>query len=211
MNQEKELGILLARLQGIAQTGKRFGKDPFDIERYEELNQVTKALLATIYPTLSTEQLSVLLEQDEGYATPKVDVRAVIFNQEGKLLLVKEKSDERWSLPGGWGDIGYSPKEVAEKETLEEAGLKVKAERLIAVLDKAKHPYPPALTYVYKFFIRCQPLGQETSAGLETMDIGYFTLAEILTLPLSLARNIPENFKMIFADYESQTDFVICD
>jgi ADP-ribose pyrophosphatase YjhB (NUDIX family) len=151
------------------------------------------------------------LEQDEGYATPKVDVRAVVFNQAGKLLLVKEKSDERWALPGGWGDIGYSPKEVAEKETLEEAGLKVKAERLIAVLDKAKHPYPPALTYVYKFFIRCQPLGETTSVGLETMDTGYFTLDEILTLPLSLERNIAANFQMIFEDYAHEVAGSICD
>jgi ADP-ribose pyrophosphatase YjhB (NUDIX family) len=211
MADEKELGILLAKLQGIAQTGKRYGKDPYDLERYEELMQVTNALLTTLYPTLATEQLSILLEQDEGYATPKVDVRAVVFNQAGKLLLVKEKSDERWALPGGWGDIGYSPKEVAEKETLEEAGLKVKAERLIAVLDKAKHPYPPALTYVYKFFIRCQPLGETTSVGLETMDTGYFTLDEILTLPLSLERNIAANFQMIFEDYAHEQAGSICD
>ncbi|MFK4565639.1 NUDIX hydrolase N-terminal domain-containing protein [Enterococcus sp. UD-01] len=211
MAAEKELGILLAKLQGIAQTGKRYGKDPYDLERYEELMQVTNALLTTLYPTLATEQLSILLEQDEGYATPKVDVRAVVFNQAGKLLLVKEKSDERWALPGGWGDIGYSPKEVAEKETLEEAGLKVKAERLIAVLDKAKHPYPPALTYVYKFFIRCQPLGETTSVGLETMDTGYFTLDEILTLPLSLERNIAANFQMIFEDYAHELAGSICD
>ncbi|MTD38960.1 NUDIX domain-containing protein [Erwinia sp. CPCC 100877] len=211
MGNEKELGILLAKLQGIAQSGKRFGKDPFDLQRYEELTQVTKELTAVIYPALSNKQLNILMEQDEGYATPKVDVQAVVFNQEGKLLLVKERSDERWALPGGWSDIGYSPKEVAEKETLEEAGIKVKAERLIAVLDKAKHAYPPSLTYVYKFFIRCRPLETVTFSGLETMDTSYFTLAEILELPLSLERNIGENFKMIFADYKNKTVPVLCD
>ncbi|MFD1899639.1 NUDIX hydrolase N-terminal domain-containing protein [Enterococcus termitis] len=88
---EKELSILLAKLQGIAQTGKKFGKDIFDQERYEELSVVAKELTHLIYPTLSEQELSIFFDKDEGYATPKVDVRAVIFDQEGKLLLVKEK------------------------------------------------------------------------------------------------------------------------
>ncbi|OTN90487.1 hypothetical protein A5819_002987 [Enterococcus sp. 7E2_DIV0204] len=98
---EKELSILLAKLQGIAQTGKKYGKDIFDQERYEELSQVTKQLMSTLYPSLSDQVLTILVDQDEGYATPKVDIRAVVFNQAGKLLLVKEKSDNCWSLPGG--------------------------------------------------------------------------------------------------------------
>lgn len=208
---EKELSILLTKLQGIAQTGKRYGKDVFDQERYEELSQVTKQLMACLYPTVTKREIEILVDRDEGYATPKVDVRAVVFNQEGKLLLVKEKSDHSWALPGGWADIGYSPKEIAEKETLEEAGITVKAKRLIAVLDKAKHPYPPSLTYVYKFFIRCEPLAGTIQTGIETSDVGYFLLSEIYTLSLSKERTIMENYQMIFADYQKEKNEIVCD
>ncbi|EOL44298.1 NUDIX hydrolase N-terminal domain-containing protein [Enterococcus caccae] len=208
---EKELNILLAKLQGIAQTGKKYGKDIFDQERYEELSQVTKQLMSILYPELSTHELTILVDQDEGYATPKVDIRAVVFNSSGKLLLVKENSDNRWSLPGGWADIGYSPKEVAEKETLEEAGLVVKAKRVIAVLDKSKHDFPPALTYVYKFFIRCESQNEKVKIGVETNDVGYFSLKDIYSLALSKERNIIDNFEMIFADYQNDKTIMICD
>lgn len=208
---EKELSILLAKLQGIAQTGKKYGKDIFDQERHEELSQVTKQLMSTLYPSLSDQALTILVDQDEGYATPKVDIRAVVFNQAGKLLLVKEKSDNCWSLPGGWADIGYSPKEIAEKETMEEAGITVKAERLIAVLDMSKHNFPPALTYVYKFFIRCEAENEMLKTGIETNDVGFFSLQEIYLLPLSKERNIIDNFEMIFADEQTKKNVVICD
>ncbi|WP_348919983.1 NUDIX hydrolase N-terminal domain-containing protein [Enterococcus rotai] len=208
---ERELSILLAKLQGIAQTGKKYGKDIFDQERYEELSQVTKQLMSTLYPSLSDQALTILVDQDEGYATPKVDIRAVVFNQAGKLLLVKEKSDNCWSLPGGWADIGYSPKEIAEKETMEEAGITVKAERLIAVLDMSKHNFPPALTYVYKFFIRCEAENEMLKTGIETNDVGFFSLQEIYLLPLSKERNIIDNFEMIFADEQTKKNVVICD
>ncbi|MGX7148884.1 NUDIX hydrolase N-terminal domain-containing protein [Enterococcus ureasiticus] len=208
---EKELSILLAKLQGIAQTGKKYGKDIFDQERYEELSNVTKQLMGTLIPSLSDKELTILVDKDEGYATPKVDIRAVVFNQEGKLLLVKEKSDDCWSLPGGWADIGYSPKEIAEKETMEEAGISVRAKRLIAVLDMSKHDFPPSLTYVYKFFIRCVANNEELKTGIETNDAGYFSLQEIYLLPLSEQRNIIDNFEMIFTDYQNEKNIMICD
>lgn len=208
---EKELSILLTKLQGIAQTGKKYGQDLFDQERYEELSQVTKELMGLLYTNLTDEELSIVVEKDEGYATPKVDIRAVVFNQEGKLLLVKEKSDNSWSLPGGWADIGYSPKEVAEKETIEEAGIVVKARSLIAVLDKSKHNFPPALTYVYKFFIRCEPQSEELKPGIETNDVGYFSLQDIYLLQLSEERTIIENIEMIFADYQDIKPSINCD
>lgn len=208
---EKEISILLAKLQGIAQTGKKYGNDIFDLERYEELAQVTKQLTKMIYPALSDQELTIIIDKDEGYATPKVDIRAVVFNSDGKLLLVKEKSDNAWSLPGGWADIGYSPNEIAEKETFEEAGIRVKAQHLIAVLDKAKHDYPAALTYVYKFFIRCEPLNEQLKTGIETNDAQFFSLQEISKLQLSAERVIMENIEMVFTDYQEEKNTLICD
>ncbi|MFD1899640.1 NUDIX domain-containing protein [Enterococcus termitis] len=107
--------------------------------------------------------------------------------------------------------MGYSPKEIAEKEAFEETGIKVKATRLIAVLDKAKHDYPPSLTYVYKFFIRCEAETQTIQPGIETSEAAYFDLKEILALSLSENRVIKENYYMLFQDYQENNNEIICD
>lgn len=90
-----------------------------------------------------------------------------------KILMVKEKSDGAWALPGGWGDIGFSPSEVAIKEVEEEAGLDVKAIKLIGVFDMKCHPHPPSAYHIYKIFIQCEIIGGEPKAGLETSDVQF--------------------------------------
>lgn len=209
---DKELAILIAKLQGIAQTGRAYAKDPYDLERYEELKTITGQLIHTLYPAITEKQLSIYLSEDDGYATPKVDIRAVIFDQQDRLLFVQEKSDSNWALPGGWADIGYSPMEIAEKETFEEAGIKVEGDRLIAVRDKAKHNYPPALIYTYKLFISCIFHEGELQSGLETADVRFFSREEVKNLSLSEERNTYEDIEMLFEDHFSpQTKKVDCD
>lgn len=209
---EKELAVLIAKLQGIAQTGKTYAKDPYDLERYEELRQLTGQLIQLFYSGVPDDQLAIYLSADDGYATPKVDIRAVIFDDQDRLLLVQEKSDGHWALPGGWADIGYSPMEIAEKETFEEAGIQVKGDRLIAVRDKAKHNYPPALIYTYKLFISCLFVNGELSAGLETSDVRFFSREKLQELSLSEERNILEDIKMLFEDHFAlQNKTVQCD
>lgn len=90
-----------------------------------------------------------IIEERNGYRTPKVDVRSVVFNDKDQILLIKENVDDCWAMPGDWTDISYSPGEVAEKECMEEAGLKVKATRLLAIMDKQKQGVPPAFEYIY--------------------------------------------------------------
>ncbi|MGC6769734.1 NUDIX hydrolase [Enterococcus sp. LJL128] len=209
---EKELTVLLSKLQGIAQTGKAYAQDPYDIERYDELQKITAEMIQLLSPMVDDRQLQLYMETDQGYATPKVDVRAVIFDEKNRLLFVKEKSDQHWALPGGWADIGYSPKEIAEKETWEEAGIKVQAERLIALRDKHKHPYPPSLTYTYKLFIACVFQSGELKGGLETSDAAFFSLSDIDSLSLSEERNTYEDIQMLFDDYMNPGKrTVLCD
>jgi ADP-ribose pyrophosphatase YjhB (NUDIX family) len=109
-----------------------------------------------------------------GYRTPKVDVRCVVFNEGDEILMVKERVDGRWSLPGGWCDVGYTPVEVAEKEAYEEAGIRVKADRVLAIFDKKCHDHPEDLFYAYKIFIECQAEDFAISTGMETLDVGFF-------------------------------------
>lgn len=200
------LEILLQQLQAIAQSGKYYTKDVFDMERYEQLEDVAKKIVAK-YTGANEQQLNVFFDSDNGYVTPKVDVRAVTFNSEDKILLVNEKLSDTWSIPGGWADIGYSAGEVAIKETREEAGIHVTPKRLIAVRDIQKHNYAKKnLSYIYRHIIECVPddnnIGDVDTS--ETDAANYFTLDEALQLKLSLNRNIPEDLELAFDCHNSK-------
>ena len=160
------------QIQAIAQNGLAYAKDPFDQERYEQLRKLACEILAK-YTKLDIAVIHDLFAHETGYATPKVDIRAVIFRS-GKVLLVKEKETGRWTLPGGWADIGLSPSEVAIKEVKEETGYEVKPVKVIAVYDKKCHPHPPSAYYTYKILIQCELIGGEPSPGIETDGVGFF-------------------------------------
>ena len=160
------------RLQTIVQAGLTYTRDPYDRERYQQLQALT-AEIAAADDDDTAPSLLTLFAAERGYATPKVDVRAVV-EREGQLLFMRESHDGLWSLPGGWADIGESPSEVAEREVLEETGYVVRATKLLAIYDKAKHEHPPALWYCYKLFIQCTLEGGAPAHSHETLDVGFF-------------------------------------
>ncbi|GEN49124.1 NUDIX hydrolase [Ligilactobacillus pobuzihii] len=202
-NSTQQLTLLISQLQAIAQSGKFYTKDVYDKERYEQLEEVSKKLVAQL-TTATPEQLQLFFDQDTGYVTPKVDVRAVTFKND-KILLVQEKSTQTWSIPGGWADIGYSASEIAVKETQEEAGIKVEPKRLIAVYDMAKHQYhKQSFNYIYKLFFECVPENTPIHSGVETSNVAFFSLEEALKLKLSLNRNLPADLRMVFKCRQTQ-------
>jgi ADP-ribose pyrophosphatase YjhB (NUDIX family) len=185
----------IKRIQALAEIGLHYAENNFDLERYEELQEIALQMLEQITDVPVEKITPVILEKD-GYKTPKVDVRAVVFNEKNEILLVQEKVDKKWSMPGGWSDISYSPSEVAEKECFEEAGIKVKAVKLLALLDKQKQNMPPAFEYVYKIFLLCKKLDNNISIGTETSDVGWF---DENNLPdFSTPRNTSEQIKLMF-------------
>ncbi len=185
----------IKRIQALAEIGLHYTENTFDRERYEELQEIALQMLEQITDVPVEKIIPVILEKD-GYKTPKVDVRAVVFNEESQILLVQEKVDGKWAMPGGWSDISYSPSEVAEKECFEEAGIKVKAFKLLALLDKQKQNMPPAFEYVYKIYLLCEKLDDNISVGNETSDVGWFDENKIPEL--STPRNTREQIKMMF-------------
>ena len=190
------------QLQAIAQNGLTFATDHYDIERYQQIRQIAAEMLAEA-GRLTTTKVLGLLEKDAGYATPKVDVRGVVFRDD-KLLLVREKSDGRWTLPGGWADIGQSPAESVEREIWEESGYTARAEKILAVLDRAKHPHEPAFAFhVYKIFIRCALNGGEARLTAETDAVDFFGKNEIP--PLSNTRVTEAQIRRMF-DHHRQPD-----
>ncbi|WP_248926820.1 NUDIX hydrolase [Paenibacillus hamazuiensis] len=160
------------KIQATAQSGLAYSKDPYDIERFEELRALSVEIMSA-YTGMPVQQVAGLFAGDRGYATPKVDIRAVVI-KEGNILLVKENSDGCWSLPGGWADIGLAPGEIAVKEVKEESGYDVEARRLLAVLDRSRHPHPPHAQYIYKIFILCELIGGEAATSIETSGVGFF-------------------------------------
>jgi ADP-ribose pyrophosphatase YjhB (NUDIX family) len=173
----------LNKITGLAQTGLYYSKDVYDKERYDQIINYIRTLIDL--KEIDTQDFIADVLQDVGYATPKIDVRAVVF-KDNKLLLAKETQDGLWSIPGGWADIGYSAAENAEKEVLEETGLEVKATRLLALTDRRKHPHPAMFLHVYKAFFWCELIGGELKPSIETSEVGFFGRNELP--PISTAR-----------------------
>ncbi|AIQ62977.1 ADP-ribose pyrophosphatase [Paenibacillus stellifer] len=181
-------------IQGIAQTGLEYGKDVYDLERYEALRELSIDIMEN-YTFESREKIKLAFADDKGYCTPKVDIRGVVF-QEGKILMVREKIDGKWALPGGWADIGYSPSEVAAKEIWEESGFEARPIRLLAVMDKKFHGHPPDPYHIYKLFILCEISGGEAAGGVETSEVGFFGEEELPEL--SVSRNTEAQIRTMF-------------
>jgi len=182
------------RIQAIAQIGLAYATSPYDVERYTELSAIAASMMAGPEPdriALATR----LFASGTGYATPKVDVRAAVF-QNNRILLVRESEDGCWSLPGGWAEVGQSAAESVEREVLEESGYIVKAVKLLACWDRDKHPHPPIPFHAYKLVFHCAPVGGAPHANSETTAAGFFPEDQLP--PLSLTRILPEQIRFIF-------------
>lgn len=186
-------------LQAIAQCGLFYGKDKFDVERYERIREISAEMIR--YKTeISIEKVRDLFCGDVGYQTPKIDTRAAIFKAD-KILLVHE-ADGRWSLPGGWCDVNVSVEENTIKEVKEESGLDVVVKRIIAVQDREKHNLPIYAYKVCKIFMQCEALGGEFTANIETSGFDYFGLDELPEL--AEEKNNKEQIAMCFKAMRSE-------
>lgn len=159
------------RIGALAQTGLFFVKDPFDKERYEQIRELAGNIIAE-YSESDPEIIHTLLAEETGYITPKIDVRGAVF-RDGQILLVKEKSDGLWTLPGGWADVGDSPSQAVEREIVEESGYTAKAIKLMALYDRKQH-HPYHIYEIYKIFFLCELTGGTATQSIETSEIAWF-------------------------------------
>lgn len=182
------------QLQAIAQNGLTFGKDPFDIERYESLRQLTVEIMAT-HSDADLRAVRDLFAREDGYATPKVAVLAAVF-QGDTILLVKGRRDHLWTVPGGWADVGETPSDAIVREVREESGYETKAVKLLALHDRDSRGLPPLPFHVYTLFFRCELIGGEASTSIETEDVGFFKEDDVPDL--SISRVTPDQVRRLF-------------
>lgn len=172
------------QLQALAQTGLAFVNNDYDRERYTTVMAIAAAMVAARTGD-QEDRLAGIFAAERGYATPKVDVRAAAF-RDGRILLVKERADGGWTLPGGWADIGDGPRSAVEREAREESGYEVRAEKLAAVYDRNRHEHTPHLYHIWKLFFLCEITGGAPSASIETEAVEFFSLEALP--PLSIGR-----------------------
>lgn len=196
----------IQELQAIAQNGLRYSQDPFDLERFKRLRAICSQMLAALSEA-PPRKIQALFDGYEGTATPKIDVRGVVL-EGGGVLLVREKSDARWTLPGGWANVGESLAKAVEKEVREESGYIVKPVRLLAVQDRPRHNQPPIPEHTWKIFVHCETVRQGVPDELETDAVGFFRLDDLP--PLSegrVTRAQLERMVQLCADPDAPADF----
>ena len=181
-------------LQSLAQAGLRYGHDVFDRERYEEIRRIAGEMMSA-RTGIPEEKLKTLFLGDECYQTPKIDTRAAIFKY-NRLLLVREKKIQEWSLPGGWNDYDQTTAQNCVKEAREEAGRIVEPIKIIAVQDRNHHNKPVIATNITKIFYLCNEISGKFTTNDETDACDYFNLDNLPKL--SLGRNTKEQIAMCF-------------
>ena len=191
----KEILEMAKRIQAIAQIGLTYNTNGFDIERYTELEEISHHMM-NLLTDQPVERIKNFYLGTKEYPTPKTDVRAIIFNHKDQILMVREKIDGKWTPPGGWADIGHTPREVAIKEAQEETGLVVEPTKLLAVLDKKMHNHPPQLEYVYKIFLACEVKGGELTQAHDMHEVDWFSEDQIP--PLSADRITESQIRLMF-------------
>jgi ADP-ribose pyrophosphatase YjhB (NUDIX family) len=194
------------KVQAIAQNGLLFTQEPFERERYTQLKDLSDSILAAELD-IPLGKARALWEKEDGYVTPKVDVRGGVFDGD-KVLLVRERSDGRWTLPGGWVDVNDAPSEAVVREIYEESGYRAKATKLAMLVDKNRHPHPPSVHHIYKLFFLCDLTGGAPKTSNETDGVDFFP---VHSLPdLSVGRALSSQIERLYAHHLNRalpTDF----
>jgi ADP-ribose pyrophosphatase YjhB (NUDIX family) len=209
MNTEPDWLIWTRELQALAQTGLAFSDNPYDRERYVMLRTLASKMMAAQTAALA-DRIEALFANESGYATPKIDVRAAAFDDQDRILMVREAADAgRWTLPGGFADVNMTAAESVVKEAREESGFDIRVRKVAAVWDRTRQGHPPTVFSCCKLFYICDVVGGAATTSLETSEVGWFAETEIPP-DLSLGRVLPSQIARLFEHHRNpalSTDF----
>lgn len=180
MNKKLDWLSIARTLQSIGQSGLTFTENVYDIERYQQLLDISSEIIANL-SHLNRNKIILDFKNQKGYATPKIDIRGAIV-ENNKILLVQEIEDKLWCLPGGWAEIGESPSEAIKREILEETGLIVSVENIIGIYDANKDGRYLSLYHAYKIIFFCERISGELKTSIETIGVDYFEQKKIPNL-----------------------------
>ena len=190
----------MQRMLAITDTGLTYTKDPFDRERYEDLRQILWSVLQD-QTELNQEELTATLKPTGSYATPLMDVRAWIV-QDQKICLVRGQGEDTWALPGGFGEVGYSPKENIRKEVQEETGFFAEVGSLLAIFDTNR--FQMQSKQYAKFVFDCRLLDGDFQENQEVAELGFFDISALP--PLSEKRITKEQMEILWQVYKGERE-----
>lgn len=195
---DERVFAIAKQLGELSRNGLMYSTTDYDRQRYEAFATMSAELMGLVGP-VSGDLIDVEFRTDFGYATPKIDVRAAVFDDAERVLLVQEGVDGRWTLPGGWADPGDRPSDAVVREIREETGYGARATKLVACWDRdARGHVPPLPVGAYKLFFLCEATGEVASPDeLETLDVGWFGIDELP--PLSLGRINRQELERVLA------------
>jgi len=199
MNNQSPKWLEWAReIFSLSQSGITYSRNQYDIERYKRLQEITAEMIAA-QSEIEKESVLESFSMQAGYITPKIDVRGAVIRDD-KILLIQERADAKWAMPGGWSDLGNSPASVAEREVFEESGFHVKAEKVVAVID-ANRIQPLEFYHAYKVIFLCKLLDGKPRISYETLAVDFF---ELNNLPqLSTYRTNEDMLREVFAHVQN--------
>lgn len=200
--EEKDILSYVLKVEEISHAGLKYSKDPYAIDNYKSLEILSKDFLEK---KLETPITGENFFKRDVYPTPNVSVRTVIFDEKReKVLLVQEKWDQGYSLPGGWSELGLTPKESALKEVREEAGAEAELVSLIGVFDRYEGLHLSGVPeYILAFEGKIKKVISKPC--FEIMEASYFPLD---ALPVWSKKNNPEQMvKIITLAKENKTSF----
>jgi len=177
----------------LSQIGLTYNKNEFDIERYKRLQEISAEMIES-QSNISKEAALESFSMQAGYTTPKIDVRGAVVHED-KILLIQERMDGKWAMPGGWADLGNAPASVAEREVWEESGYRVEAEKVVAVID-ANRIEPMEFYHAFKIIFLCKLIDGEPRTSYETLAVDFFELDSLP--PLSIYRTNEDMLQEVF-------------
>ena len=189
------------RLNSIAQAGFTYNNINFDQERYQQIQAIASEI-AEAHTDIPKNKIDKLYQKEEGYTTPKVDVRGVVFNEAGEILLVKEASTGKWTLPGGWADVWDTPSQAVEREVFEESGYETKATGVLALFDRDNQGHPTHEFAIWKIYFLCELRGGEAQISTETSAVGFFR--EDNLPELDTGRTLKKHVLRFFEQYHNE-------
>ena len=194
----EEFYDFVVKVHSIAKIGLTYSKDPYAIDNYKQLNDLSKEMIEK-FMDVKFDKPSMFTK--EVYPTPNISVRTIV-GKGNQVLLVREANSGLWSFPGGWCDLYESPKTSAFNEVMQETGVEPKIIRLIGVLDRTPHKSNQTVPEYVLIFEGTVDSDDFSKHCYETTEVKYFDIDHLPEMSKKLSK---DEFDRILQAYKDKT------